>query len=237
MERIGVFGGTFDPPHVGHLALAEWATERLRLDRVVFVPAGSPPHKRGARLSSAAARLAMTRLAVRGNRRFVVSTLEVRSPGPSYTVETLRRLRARRPRGRWFLLIGSDSLDEFHTWREPDSILALATVVVAARPSHGTGAPARSETLETPVRRHGWRRASKERAFDRMSKAMRVSRRVGAPVPWRDQLAWLGNPGIEVSSTMIRARAKAGRSVRYLVPDAVATYIARHRLYRRAGRS
>lgn len=193
MERFGVFGGTFDPPHVGHLALAEWAAERLRLDRVLFVPAGSPPHKRGARLSSPKARLAMTRLAVRGNRRFAVSTLEVASPGPSYTVETLRRLRERRPGARWFLLIGADSLDEFHTWLEPETILSLATLAVAARP--------------------------------------------GAPSPRRGgrRVVWLENPVLEVSSTLIRARARDGRSLRYLVPEGVARYVARHRLYRRAG--
>jgi nicotinate-nucleotide adenylyltransferase len=83
MRRMGVFGGTFDPPHVGHLALAEWAREALRLDRVVFVPAALPPHKRGRRISPAADRVAMTRRAVRGNRAFTVSTLEVRRGGPS----------------------------------------------------------------------------------------------------------------------------------------------------------
>ena len=97
MPRIGLFGGTFDPPHFGHLALAEWARERLRLDRVLFVPAGSPPHKRERRLSGAATRVALTRLAVRGNPAFRLSTLEVRRLGPSFTVDTLRALRAAHP--------------------------------------------------------------------------------------------------------------------------------------------
>jgi len=77
MKRLGLFGGTFDPPHVGHLALAEWARERLRLDQVLFVPAGQPPHKRAARLSGERHRLAMTRLAIRGNPAFAVSTVEL----------------------------------------------------------------------------------------------------------------------------------------------------------------
>jgi nicotinate-nucleotide adenylyltransferase len=195
MERLGVFGGTFDPPHVGHLAMAEWARVRLELDRVLFVPAGRPPHKPRARVSSAAARLAMTRLAVRGNPAFEVSPIEVRSPAPSYTVDTLRRLRAARPNARWFLLIGADSLDEFHTWREPEAILALATLAVASRP--GASRP----------RPRGWAK--------------------------RRGVVWLGNPGLEVSSTLVRARAREGRSVRYLVPDPVARYVARHRLYAR----
>jgi nicotinate-nucleotide adenylyltransferase len=190
MPRVGVFGGTFDPPHLGHLALAEWARERLELDEVLFVPAGQPPHKRAVRLTGARHRLAMTRLAARGNRAFRVSTIELESATPSYTVETLRRLRAKRPGSRWYLLLGADSLDEFHTWHEPEAIAALATLVVAARPGAG-----------------GRRR-----------------RRKGVVL--------LENPGIDVSSTMVRARARAGRSLRYLVPDPVAAYVARHRLYR-----
>jgi nicotinate-nucleotide adenylyltransferase len=200
MRRIGLFGGTFDPPHVGHLALAEWARERLRLDRVVFMPAGSPPHKRGRPLSAAARRLAMTRLAVRGHPGFEVSALEARRRGPSYTVDTLRALRRAHPGARLYLLIGADSLDEFDTWHEPEAILELATLAVAARP--GARAAPRAK-------RH----------------AARGGRRAG-------RVARLGNPGLDVSSTAIRARVRAGRTVRFLVPDAVAAYIARHRLYR-----
>ena len=196
MARQGLFGGTFDPPHVGHLALAEWARERLKLDEVVFMPVGQPPHKRSARMSSARHRLAMTRLATRGNPAFRVSSVEVGARSPSYTVDTLRRLREERPRDRWYLLIGSDSLGEFHTWREPESILRLSTLAVAERPGCGEEA---------------WRRWGK-----------------------RPGLVSLGNPGLDVSSTMVRARARAGQSLRYLVPDAVAAYIARHRLYRSA---
>lgn len=193
MKRIGLFGGTFDPPHVAHLALAEWARDRLRLDRVVFIPAGRPPHKRRASLSTAARRVEMTRLAVRGNAAFEVSTLELEADGPSFTVETLRRMRARDPGARLYLLLGADSLDDFRTWHEPKAILALATVAVAGRPGAGrTGARA-------------WAR----------------HRRV----------VWLGNPKLEVSSSLVRIRARRGRSVRYLVPDPVARYIERHRLY------
>jgi|SRR5215831_2579519 len=192
-----MFGGTFDPPHVGHLALAEWARERLALDRVVFVPAGRPPHKRGPRLSSAEHRLAMTRLAVRRNPAFEVSTVELETSGPSYTVDTLQRLREGEERAWWFLLLGSDSLEELHTWHEPQSILDLATLAVARRPSaatDGAGPPRLSGGL------HG-------------------------------RVIELGNPLFEVSSTLVRRRARAGHTIRYLVPDSVAAYIVEHRLY------
>jgi nicotinate-nucleotide adenylyltransferase len=190
-----MFGGTFDPPHVGHLALAEWARERLALDRVVFVPAGRPPHKRGPRLSTAAHRLAMTRLAVRRNPGFEVSAVELERSGPSYTVETLERLREGE-RAWWFLLVGSDSLEELHTWHEPQKVLDLATLAVARRPaSRADAGPAR---LSAGL--HG-------------------------------RVIELGNPLFEVSSSLVRRRARAGRSIRYLVPDTVAAYIVEHRLY------
>src|SRR5262245_25254697 len=127
MRRIGLFGGTFDPPHVGHLVLAECARDRLGLDEVRFIPAGQPPHKRRHPVSPSAARLAMVRLAVRGNRAFVVSTLEARRDGVSFTIQTLRRVASEAPRARLYLLMGADSLDEFSTWREPEAILGLAT--------------------------------------------------------------------------------------------------------------
>ncbi len=193
MRRIGLFGGTFDPPHFGHLALAEWAREQLRLDRVLFVPAGAPPHKRARRLSSVAARVAMTRLAVRGNPAFRLSQLEVRRRGPSFTVDTLRAVRAADPGVEVFLLMGEDSLDDFRTWHEPAAIRGLARLAVARRPQGRRRARARGDSRG---------------------------------------LVWLDNPGLELSSSAIRARVRAGRSVRYLVPDAVARYLARHRLYR-----
>jgi nicotinate-nucleotide adenylyltransferase len=199
MRRIGLFGGTFDPPHVGHLVLAECARDRLGLDEVRFIPAGQPPHKPGARITPVARRVAMARLAVKGNRSFAVSTLESRRRGPSFTVETLREVAVRSPRARLFLIMGADSLDEFATWREPEAILRLATLAVAGRP----GANARA------LRRG--RAAARGR---------------------RARIEWLDNVEIALSSSLVRARVRAGRSIRYLVPDAVAAYVARHRLYR-----
>jgi nicotinate-nucleotide adenylyltransferase len=193
VERIGLFGGTFDPPHIGHLALAERARDRLKLDRVLWIPAGQPPHKRRPGMSSPAQRLAMTRLAVRGQPAFRVSTIELEANGPSYTARTVRRLM--RPGRRLFLIIGSDSLDDFRTWRDYEDILERTTLAIADRP--GTG---------------------------------RATSRAWAH---RQRAAWIGNPGLEVSSTMIRALAREGRSVRYLVTDAVARHIVRLRLYRR----
>jgi nicotinate-nucleotide adenylyltransferase len=130
---LGVFGGTFDPPHVGHLALAEFAREELALDRVLFVPAGEPPHKRAAR-TPAKSRLALVRAAVRGNPAFVAEPMEVRRRGPSYTVDTLRALAARHPGAALWLIVGADMWATMDTWREIRAIAELAAVAVATRP-------------------------------------------------------------------------------------------------------
>lgn len=192
IRRLGLFGGTFDPPHLGHLALAECARDALRLDRVVFMPAGRPPHKLRPDLSPVADRLAMTRRAVRGNPAFRVSSLEARRRGPSFTLDTLRALRRRHPGARLFLLMGEDSLADLPHWREPEEIVALSTPVVAVRP--------------------GGRARGARTAFGR-------------------EVVWLDNPGLEVSSSAIRARARSGRSLRYLVPDGVCRYLESHPLY------
>ncbi|NOT35584.1 MAG: nicotinate (nicotinamide) nucleotide adenylyltransferase [Candidatus Eisenbacteria bacterium] len=193
--RWALFGGTFDPPHVGHLAIAEWARVALELDHVVFMPAGRPPHKSRRAVTAAVHRLAMTRLAVRGNPAFRVSPLELRSTEPSYTVETLRRLTGARA-AHVYLLLGADSLDGFRDWREPEAILAMARLAIAGR--SGAGLAPASE----------WARRSA-------------------------RVAWIGNPLIGVAASELRARVRAQRSIRYLVPDAVSRYIEKHRLYRR----
>jgi nicotinate-nucleotide adenylyltransferase len=131
--RIGVLGGTFDPPHMGHLIVASTAFDALRLDRLLFVPAAAPPHKLGLVVATAEQRLRMVRLAVQGDPRFEVDDLEIRRPGASYTVDTLRALRERDPEGELFFLLGADQLRELHTWREPDEVARLACLAVLSR--------------------------------------------------------------------------------------------------------
>lgn len=132
--HVGVFGGTFDPPHIGHLIIAQEAYEQAHLDRVVFMPAPAPPHKHGLLLSPFPLRLAMVRAAVEGDPRFCVSDLEATLPVPSYTVETLRALRRAEPAWQQVdLIIGSDSLLELPTWKTPDEVLTLAGLVVYPR--------------------------------------------------------------------------------------------------------
>ncbi|MEX1275126.1 MAG: nicotinate-nucleotide adenylyltransferase [Bacteroidota bacterium] len=133
-KRIGVFGGSFDPPHIGHCVIAATAAEQLRLDKVIFVPAYIPPHKKHRSTSTARHRLAMTRLALRGDERFACSDLEVRRKGVSYTVDTLRSMKQRYSDAELFLIIGGDSLAMFPSWREPENIVRLARLAVYVRP-------------------------------------------------------------------------------------------------------
>ncbi|HYT11831.1 MAG TPA: nicotinate-nucleotide adenylyltransferase [Candidatus Nitrosopolaris sp.] len=141
-ERIGVLGGTFDPIHIGHLAAARAAIECARLDRVLFVPTGQPPH-RAAAAASAEDRLEMTRLATAGEDRFGVSDVELRRSGPSFTSDTLRDLHELHPSAALFLILGWDAARLFRTWHEPDEVRRLATIVVVTRP--GTGSPQPTE--------------------------------------------------------------------------------------------
>ncbi len=136
-RRVGVFGGTFDPVHVGHLIMAAEALERMRLDEMLFMPARRPAHKRARALAPVRHRVAMLRLATRGEARFRVSRLEADAGGISFTVRTLDAL-ARRERADYHFLMGQDSLEDFATWREPERILALARLVVVPR---GEGDP------------------------------------------------------------------------------------------------
>lgn len=130
-------GGTFDPVHMGHLLLAECAREELGLERVVFMPAGRPWRKASREVSPAQHRVAMLRLAVGDNEAFEVSTMEVEREGPTYTVETLAEMRRRDPGAALYFIVGEDALADLPNWREPQRILELATVVVAARTGEG----------------------------------------------------------------------------------------------------
>ncbi|MCI0706471.1 MAG: nicotinate-nucleotide adenylyltransferase [Ignavibacteriae bacterium] len=133
VARIGLFGGTFDPPHIGHLIIAQQALAQLKLDRVIFVPASTPPHKRKKAFTKPVDRLKMVRLAVRGAGQFRVTDIEIRRKGVSYTVDTVKEIHRRNKKTELFLIIGSDNFAEFQSWKSYDEILKLAKLAVYAR--------------------------------------------------------------------------------------------------------
>ncbi len=132
--KVGIFGGTFNPPHMGHLIVAEHVRIELSLDRVMFVPAFIPPHKVHNDIVSSEHRIAMLKLAIRDNPYFEISESELRRGGVSFTVDTLHDLTVEHPADKFILLIGMDNILEFHTWKSPERILDLANVVVMTRP-------------------------------------------------------------------------------------------------------
>jgi nicotinate-nucleotide adenylyltransferase len=136
VRRIGLLGGTFDPPHVAHLAAAAAARRDLDLSEVWFVPAGNPPHKRGRAVSPKRVRLALLEAALRGQRGFRAVTDELERRGPSYTVDTLERLRRSHPHVEWWLVVGTDMLADLPNWRRPERVLELAGIAAVPRPGH-----------------------------------------------------------------------------------------------------
>jgi len=191
--RIGLYGGTFDPIHLGHLRAAETAREGLGLDLVAFLPAAVPPHRDAPPLA-AADRLAMARLATASHPRFEAWDAELRRPGPSYTVETVAALLSERPSDSFVLVVGADTWPEMTTWREPRRLLSLVEVAVVDRPGYSDPDAA-------------------------------------TPFPGARGVTHVAGPALPISATTIRELARLGRSVRYLVPDAVADYILERRLY------
>ncbi len=202
-RRIGVMGGTFDPIHAGHLLAAQEACEQFRLDEVVFVPAAASPFKQEQALSEAEHRYLMAVIATAGNRAFQVSRAEIARPAPSFTVDTMRLLKqAYGERSEMYFIAGDDALLELGSWKEPEALLELCTIIAVKRP-----------------------RAQAE--ADREGAAAEEGRRFAD----HPRIIRMDMPGLEISSSEIRRRAGAGRSVRYLVPDDVAAYIEKHRLY------
>lgn len=197
----GIFGGTFDPIHVAHLAVAEAALDDLGLASVTFIPAGEPPHKRDRTISSAEHRLAMVQAAVADNPGFRVSRIEMDRDGPSYTVDTLAALATDGGALPLALIMSMDSYLDLPDWREPQRVLALAALVVTPRDGVADAEP---DFLE--------------RHFPGTTA----------------RVVMLRGPRLRLSASELRARAAAGRSLRYLVPDAVSAYISDHALYRNA---
>jgi nicotinate-nucleotide adenylyltransferase len=198
--RVGVFGGTFDPPHYGHLAAAEEAGDRLALARVLFVPTNVPPHKLGEPITPAPLRVHMVELAIADNPRFALSRADVDRPGPSYTADLLAVLRAELgPAATLYFICGMDMLASLPTWHAPERVLAQCHLVAVTRP----GSP--SVDL-----------AALERALPAA----------------RGRVTVLPAPGLDISGRELRARIAQGRTIRYLVPPAVADFIAAAGLYR-----
>lgn len=200
--KIGIFGGTFDPVHQGHMIIGEQVMDELALDRMIFLPGGIPPHKEASSVrASAEDRLEMVNAAVSGNERFSVDRIEIDAGRPMHSVETVPLLKARSPRDEWFFVTGADEVSNLLTWKEPDRLLEEVVMVAATRPGYDLS---RLDHLEDGLQN-----------FDRIF-PVECSR-------------------VDISATNIRRRILQGKSIRYLVPEAVHEIIEHKELYRGDG--
>ena len=214
---VGILGGTFDPIHYGHLRLAEEMLELANLSHIRFVPAGTPPHRDSPQVS-ARHRSAMVRLAIADQPAFVLDDREVERTTPCYTVDTLRELRAELGEAQPLcLLMGGDAFLQLHTWNEWERLFELAHIVVGYRP--GFTLEERIHTATPELQSH---------YQQRLCAAEVLSQKPAGGI------AELAIPKLEISATLIRSRVAENRSIRYLLPNAVAGYIHQHQLYEHA---
>lgn len=214
-ERAGLFGGTFDPVHLGHLRAAEEIREILSLDKVYFIPAALAPHKRTANTTHPSHRLEMLRLAVSDNSGFEICDYELRKDTPSYTVETLRHLKKTNPDSEYYFIVGNELFREIETWKEWRELFKLSNFAVITRPGYWE-----PDGAKLPL--------ALENDFSYYKEEENVTF-------YKDKnsglIAFSKIMGLEISSTEIRHCVKSGRSVKYLVPASVEEYILRHRIY------
>lgn len=200
-RKVGIMGGTFDPIHIGHLILGENAYRQFELDTVLFMPSGNPPHKRDRRgRATTEQRTSMVQMAIENNAHFELSLAEAHDEGYTYTKETLTRLTAEHPNTDYYFIIGADSLFSFETWKEPEEICQLCTLVAALRNHIG------HDIMDRQI-------AYLEKKF-------------------QGRIQKLDTPNIDISSGTIRDWVKAGKSLRYYVPDPVIDYMKQLDLYK-----
>jgi nicotinate-nucleotide adenylyltransferase len=215
--RVGIFGGTFNPVHLGHLRAAEEVVETLGLEQMVFVPSGEPPHKTASArdpIAPGALRLAWVRAATAANPRFAVDALEVERGGTSWSVETLRAIGARIAPDLPVFVLGLDAFAEVGAWREPEALFTLANFAVITRP--GSPAPEGGHWLPARVRD----------AFELARDGLSARHRGAGTWVRRIEIA-----ALDISASDIRARLRCGRSVRYLLPEAVWEAVLQSRVY------
>lgn len=217
-RRIGVYGGTFDPIHKGHLSVATALCEAFAFDQFLFVPAFVPPHKRSREITSPYHRYAMAVLATMNDDRMRVSTIELETPTRPYTIETLGRLQTQRPHERLFFVMGADSFAEVTSWYAYEQLLARYDIIVAARPGYDAPAQALAAHLPEDLRL---------RVVDLRGKRRPELRDVAAP-----QIFLTDYVAVDIAATDVRQRARAGLSIDDVVPPSVAQYIVEYGLYK-----
>ncbi len=216
-QRLGILGGTFNPIHLGHLAAAEEVRDRLKLEKILFIPSFLPPHKNEEDMPSAIQRQEMVRLAIRGNAHFTLSDIEIRRGGRSYTIDTIEALRQAHPGSEFYFLTGLDSFLEIGTWKEWDRLLTLCSFVVLSREG---------------CRFRDMVKLGFLNALERELTALDEREKEQAVITDGNIRVYLERvPFYDISSTDIRTRVREGRSIKYHLPEAVEHYIIENKLY------
>jgi nicotinate-nucleotide adenylyltransferase len=219
MMRIGLYGGSFNPIHFGHLRAAEEVREALNLDLVYFIPAATPPHKPEGKLAPADHRLQLVRVATKGNRHFMVADIEIRRAGRSFTIDTVQYFRSTmKGQPEMFLMMGADQFVEFETWKDCDELTRLCHLAVHTRPVEGEKAPADGEidpqVFLATLNRFGYSKQEKRYVN-----------------PSDHTLTFIPTTFLPISATLIRRKLSAHESILYFLPYDVSDYIQRHGLY------
>ncbi len=202
LSRVGIMGGTFDPIHLGHLVTAEAARSEFKLDKVIYVPSGQPPHKKGLHVTDKKRRYLMTFLAVSANPYFEVSRAEIERPGETYTIDTVRYFKKNMALGsELFFITGADAIFEILSWKNVDELFELCTFIAATRPGYNLGGLRKKLSTELKGRQ-------------------------------LEKIIPIEVPAMAISSTDIRERVKKGRTIKYLLPEPVENYIHKKNLYK-----
>jgi nicotinate-nucleotide adenylyltransferase len=220
-QRIGIYGGTFDPIHYGHFRVAAAILENFALDQLLFVPAFVPPHKRGQPISAPHHRYAMLALATANEARMVISTIELEAPARPYTIETLGRLQAQHPAAQLFFVMGMDSFRDVPLWRAHERLLSEYSIIVATRPGASAGVQENSAAHLAP--------ALQARVVD-----LRGGRQPNETMLAHPHIFVTDYVAVDVSATAIRQAAQMGASLTPFVPSAIAAYIVKYQLYQLA---
>jgi len=218
--KLGIFGGTFNPIHYGHLIVAEEVRKRFRLDKIIFVPSGNPPLK-DKELAEAKHRYKMVKLAVSKNKAFIVSDIEYKKKGKSYTVDTLEKLRRIYRGAKLYFIAGIDAFIDIPNWWQPEKLVGLTDFIVVSRPSFKFKDIAFSPYLKVS-------KAMLKKLDDAKFKTYKTKLKSGREV------IMLPVEAVEVSATRIRKLIKLGKSIKYLLPEEVESYIITHKIYKKS---
>jgi len=224
MKKIGIFGGAFNPIHYGHLRTAEDVADMLSLDRVLFIPSGKPAFRKHG-LAEARHRYQMTKTAVDDNPLFAISGIEVKTRGRSYSADTVRKLKEEHDDYNLYFIMGIDAFIDLPFWKEPESLIKLANIVVISRPGYSFAGLSSSPYLKKIPKKN----------LNELDKGVRKT--FSFKMPYGQRCHLLNVTGLNISASRIRNLLMSGKDTKYLLPDSVKSYIISHKLYRQVRES